>query len=138
MAKNAVTDIGTMVPDNLINSNVPVADVVTVSLAASQGVLARGSVVTGAAGTALSLAKAALVATNAAYVLAEDVDATAATTGIAYRTGHFNTNALIVASSYALTAGDLQVLRAQGILTSDAIDYTPEPPAEDDGYDEEA
>lgn len=133
---NAVTDLGTFTPDNLINSNVPVADVVTVSLAASQGVLTRGSVVTGTAGTALSLAKAALVATNATYVLAEDVDATSATTGIAYRTGHFNADALVVASTYTLTAADKQVLRAQGILVSDAIDYTPEPSAEDDEDEE--
>lgn len=135
---NAVTDLGTFTPDNLINSNVPVADVVTVSLAASQGVLPRGSVVTGAAGTALSLAKTALVATNATYVLAEDVDATSATTGIAYRTGHFNSDALIVASAYALTAADKEALRKCGILVSDAIDYTPEPAEDDEEEDLES
>lgn len=131
MAK-AVTDLGAFTPDNLINSNVPVADVVTVSLAASQGVLPRGTLITGTAGSALSQVKAALAATNAVYVLTDETDATAATTATAYRTGHFNTEALVTGSDYVLTAADKQVLRGQGILVSDAIDYTPEPPAEDD------
>lgn len=135
MAK-AVTDLGTFTPDNLINSNVPVADVVTVSLAASQGVLPRGALITGTAGSALSQVKAALAATNAVYVLTDETDATAATTATAYRTGHFNTEALVTGSDYVLTAADKQVLRGQGILVSDAIDYTPEPPAEDDDDEE--
>ena len=64
MAKNAVTDLGAMTPDNLINSNVPVADVVTVSLAASQGVLPRGALITGTAGGELTQVSAALEATT--------------------------------------------------------------------------
>lgn len=135
MAK-PVTDLGTFTPDNLINSNVPVADVVTVSLAASQGVLPRGALITGTAGSALSQVKAALAATNAVYVLTDETDATAATTATAYRTGHFNTEALVTGSDYVLTAADKQVLRGQGILVSDAIDYTPEPPAEADDDEE--
>lgn len=123
---NAVTDLGTFTPDNLINSNVPVADVVTVSLAASQGVLPRGALITGTAGAALSLVKAALVATDATYVLADETDATAATKAVAYRTGHFNVEGLVTGSEYALTAADKEILRGQGILVSDAIDYTPE------------
>lgn len=136
MAKNAVTDLGAMTPDNLINSNVPVADVVTVSLAASQGVLPRGALITGTAGAALSQVKAALVATNATYVLAEETDATAATTAVAYRAGHFNTGALVTGSDYVLTAADKEALRKCGILVSDALDYTPEPPAEDEDLEE--
>ena len=123
---NAVSDLGTFTPDNLINSNVPVADVVTVSLAASQGVLPRGALITGTAGAALSQVKAALVATNATYVLAEETDATAVTKAVAYRTGHFNVEGLVTGSEYALTAADKEILRGQGILVSDAIDYTPE------------
>lgn len=133
---NAVTDLGAFVPDKLINSNVPVADAVTISLAASQGVLPRGTLVTGTAGSAMSQVKAALVATNATYVLAEETDATAATTAVAYRTGHFNTGALATGSDYALTAADKETLRKCGILVSDALDYTPEPPAEDDDLEE--
>lgn len=132
MAKSLVTDLGTVERDNLFNSNVPVADVVTVSLAASQGVLPRGALITGTAGGALSQVAAALVATNATYVLADETDATAAATATAYRTGHFNTEALATFGGYALTAADKEVLRGQGILVSDAIEYTPEPPAEED------
>lgn len=140
---NAVTDLGAFVPDKLINSNVPVADAVTISLAASQGVLPRGTLVTGTAGSAMSQVKAALSASNPVYVLCDETDATAATNAMAYRTGHFNVEGLVTgvttgSTTYALTAADKQVLRGQGILVSDAIDYTPEPPAEDDGDDEEA
>jgi len=125
MAK-PVTDIGTFTPDNLINSNVPVADVVTVSLAASQGVLPRGTLITGAAGGELTQVSAALEATNATYVLADETNATTATKAVAYRTGHFNVEGLVTGSEYALTAADKEILRGQGILVSDAIDYTPE------------
>ena len=119
----------------MINSNVPVADAVMVTLAASQGVLPRGAVVTGTAGGSLSQAKAALVATNATYVLADETDTgTAATNAMAYRTGHFNADALICAGEYVLTAADKEVLRKTGILVSDAIDYVPafEEPAEEE------
>ena len=50
------------------------------------------------------------------------IDATNATVATAYRTGHFNRNKLITNGSYALTAADEEVLRAAGILLSDAIE----------------
>ena len=45
-----------------------------------------------------------------------------AVVGIAYRTGHFNTNSLIVADGYEITAADREALRAGGILISDAVE----------------
>ena len=54
MSKRLDENIGTVGYDGLIVANEPVADVVTVSLAASQGVLARGTVITGAAGGEMS------------------------------------------------------------------------------------
>ena len=42
--------------------------------------------------------------------------------GIAYRTGHFNTNRLIVVEGYEITAEDREALRVAGILTSDAVE----------------
>ncbi|MCM1150007.1 MAG: head decoration protein, partial [Butyricicoccus sp.] len=45
-----------------------------------------------------------------------------AVAGIAYRTGHFNTNRLIVAEGYEITAADREALRTAGILTSDAVE----------------
>ena len=41
--------------------------------------------------------------------------------GIAYRTGHFNRNALIVKEGYTMTKADEEELRKGGILLDDAI-----------------
>jgi hypothetical protein len=126
MSKRLDENIGTVDYDGLIVTNEPVADVVTVTLAASQGVLARGTVITGAAGGELSAAAAALVATNAVYILADETDTGTGTavTATAYRTGHFARNKLIFGgSSYTLKPADEEALRAAGILLSDALDY---------------
>ena len=116
---------GTVDYDGLIVTNEPVADVVTVTLAASQGVLARGTVITGAAGGELSAAAAALVATNAVYILADETDTGTGTavTATAYRTGHFARNKLSTDGSYTLVAADEEIMRNAGILLSDALDY---------------
>lgn len=121
MAKILNEVVGSVAFDGLIVANVPVADVVTINLAAS-GALKRGTVVTGTAGGALAPAAAALDATKPIYILADDVDATQATTASAYRTGHFAANKLITNGTYALTAADKEVLRKAGILLSDAIE----------------
>lgn len=121
MAKKLNEVIGTMAYDGLIVSNEPVADVVTVTLAAG-GVLKRGTVVTGTAGSALAPAAAALDASKATYILADDVDTAEGTTATAYRTGHFAANKLITNGTYALTAADKETLRKAGILLSDAIE----------------
>ena len=97
-------------------------DVVTVQLAAGSGVLSRGTVVTGTAGGQLAPVSAALSAGKAIYILTDDTDVTAATVATAYRTGHFNRNKLITNGSYVLTAADEEILRAAGILLSDAIE----------------
>lgn len=126
MSKRLDENLGTVGYDGLIVTNEPVADVVTVTLAASQGVLARGTVITGTAGGEMSAAAAALVATNAVYILADETDTGtgAAVTATAYRTGHFARNKLIFGGSgYALKPADEEALRAAGILLSDALDY---------------
>lgn len=123
MSKRLDENLGAVEYDGLIVSNVPEADVVHVKLAAGVGKLKRGALVTGAPGGELALAKAALSATNATYVLTDDVDATAATVATAYRCGHFARNKLIVAEDYALTAADEEVLRKSGILLADAVEY---------------
>lgn len=130
MAKSLVNNLGYAECDNLFNNLTPSPDVVTVSLAASQGVLKRGSLISGTAGSTMTLVSKALVSTNAIYVLADDTDATTATTAAAYRTGHFNAGYLLTGSEYALTAADKEVLRDQGILVSDAVEYIP--PAADE------
>lgn len=125
MSKRLDENLGTVGYDGLIVANEPVADVVTVSLAASQGVLARGTVITGAAGGEMSAASAALVATNAVYILADDTDTgtSSAVVATAYRTGHFARNKLTTDGSYTLVAADEEIMRNAGILLSDALDY---------------
>ncbi len=126
MAKSLNENLGTVGYDELFVENVPEDDVVTVKLAASQGVLARGTIVSGTpGGSDFAALAAAAQATSALYVLAEAVDTgtDGVVVGIAYRTGHFNRAALAVNSGYTLTAADEEILRGKGILLSDALDY---------------
>lgn len=125
MSKRLDENLGTVGYDGLIVTNEPVADVVTVTLAASQGVLARGTVIAGTAGDEMSAAEAALVATNAVYILADETDTGTGTavTATAYRTGHFARNKLSTDGSYTLVAADEEIMRNAGILLSDALDY---------------
>ena len=117
--------IGAVTYDGLIVDTDPVAHVTHIKVAASLGVLARGTVVTGTAGAAMGKVTKALVATNATYILAEDVDTGTgdAVVALAYRTGHFAANKLITDGTYALAAADKEILRNCGILLSDALDY---------------
>ena len=121
MSKRLDENIGAVEYDGLIVNNVPVADVVTVKLAAGTGIKVRGTVVTGTPGGELAPVSAALVATKGTYVLADDTDVTEATTAAAYRTGHFARSKLATDGSYVLTAADEEILRNAGILISDAI-----------------
>lgn len=125
MSKRLDETLGAVECDGLIVDNKPVADVVSVSLAASQGMLLRGSVVTGTPGDSLSLAGATLDAENATYILANDTDTGTgeAVSAAAYRTGHFARGKLVLGSEYVLTAADEEILRTEGILLSDALDY---------------
>ena len=56
-------------------------------------------------------------------ILADDATVTDAAdvTGVAYRTGHFNRKALIVATGYNLTINDEEALRHGGILLSNMM-----------------
>ena len=122
MSKKLNETIGTVEYDGLFVSNVPVADVVHVKLAAGEGTLKRGTVVTGAPGGELAAAKAALVATNGTYILTDDVELSeAATVATAYRSGHFARNKVIT-DGYTLTAADEEILRKSGILFADAVE----------------
>lgn len=111
----------------------PTPHVATVKLADTQGVLKRGTLVSGTAGGELSIVAAALattasgtgtitVSSPAVYVLAEDIDTGTgdAVMAAAYKTGHFRREALIT-KSYTLTDADFQYLREQGILTTDSL-----------------
>ena len=122
MSKKLNETIGTVEHDGLFVSNIPVADVVHVKLAAGEGTLKRGTVVTGAPGGELAAAAAALVATNGTYILTDDVELSdAVTVATAYRSGHFARNKVIT-DGYTLTAADEENLRKSGILFADAVE----------------
>ena len=123
MSKALNESLGTVNTDHLFVEHLPVADVVAVKLVTA-GVVKRGTVLTGTPGGAdFAALAAAASAEKALFVLAEDCDTAVDAVGIAYRTGHFNRNALIVADSYALTAADEEILRKSGILLADALEY---------------
>lgn len=113
--------IGSAEFENLFNSHYPPADVFGVELAAGQGILERGTLLATADGGMVMISADTTGKANA--VLAEAVDTT---NGVvyaqAYRTGHFNTNGLIVADGYEITAADKEALRSVGILVSDAVE----------------
>lgn len=124
MSKRLDETLGHVSPDNLIADMYPPADVFSVNVKAGQGTLERGSLLA-LTGDSMELIAAATTG-KANAVLAEPVDTGdaaegEAVPGIAYRTGHFNTNSLIVAEGYEITAADKEALRSAGILLSDAV-----------------
>ena len=123
MSKKLNETIGSVEFDGLIVSNEPIADVVHVNIAAGEGKIERGTVVTGTPGGELQKATAALVATNSTYIIADDVDATAAAVATAYRSGHFARGKLKTGGNYTLTAADEELLRKSNIIISDAVAY---------------
>lgn len=114
-------NLGAVGFDNLINGVNPPAEVFSVELAAGQGVLERGTLLATADGGMVKISAATTGKANA--VLADTVDTGEgdAVVATAYRTGHFNTNGLIVADGYEITAADKEALRVAGILISDAV-----------------
>ena len=93
MSKRLNETIGAVEYDGIINSACN-SDVVTVQLKAGEGVLERGTIVTGTPGGELAPVAAALNASNGAYILTDDTDISVATVATAYRSGHFNRNKL--------------------------------------------
>lgn len=113
-------NLGSVGYDNLINGIEPGAEVFSVTLAGGQGVLKRGTLLATADGGMVMISAGTTGKANA--VLADDINTAESTTGVAYRTGHFNANALIVADGYEITAEDKEALRVAGILISDAVE----------------
>ncbi len=113
--------------DNLIHDAYPPAQVFSVKLKAGQGMLERGTLL--AKGESGLEQLSAQTTGKANAVLADPVDTGEPenagedqTVGaVAYRTGHFNSNMLIVAEGYQITEADKESLRSAGILISDAL-----------------
>lgn len=131
---------GTPGQDGLIYDLNPPAEVFAVKIAGGQGTLKRGSVLSAgtdgsmtlmASGGTANCILAVDVATGDAADTGEGGDTgtttqatdTEAIDALAYRSGHFAENMLIVADGYTLTAADKEALRDVGILLSDAMEY---------------
>ena len=126
MSRRLDENLGGVGFDNLIADMYPPADVFSVQLAAGQGILERGTLLARKDdGTMEMIGTETTGKANA--VLSDPVDTGDSAEGetvpgIAYRTGHFNTNRLIVAEGYEITAEDREALRVAGILTSEAVE----------------
>ena len=95
MSKNLMNKVGECGQDNLIARLFPRSLTVGVKIVAGPGKLERGTVL------------------SRKPVDASGGDAVAA---VAYRSGNFNPNAVIVASDYTLTAADKDTLRKYDIV----------------------
>lgn len=119
MNKDLCRKAGEVGQDNLIAKLFPPAEPFGIKVAGGEGDLKRGTV--------MALTEAGYVVLDAEAtgkancVLSDPVDASGedAVTAVAYRTGHFNRKALIVAEGYTMTAADEEELRKGGILLSD-------------------
>lgn len=133
-----VKKVGEIAQDNLIAGIYPPADVtgVTIRALTKETVLARGTVMALSSidgklvilGTEAAEAKEAsggnpavpAETLTAAYILCDDTTVgTEDVSAVAYRTGNFNTAALIVAEGYELAAVDRDALRKYGIVLND-------------------
>ena len=110
--------IGEFTPDRLIANIHVKTHTQSVTVAAGQGTMKRGTVV------ALDGTEAKTMATGLTPhgVLCNDVDATEAAVAEVYVTGCFNKGALIVAEGYELTAADVLALRNGGIFVENVME----------------
>ena len=127
--KELVRNVGERGQDNLIAGIYPRALTMPVKIAAGEGKLKRGTILTAKSdGTYVVCGKkvtagegdAAQTTTysNPSAVLTEDVDAsgTSAVAAVAYRSGNFNPDAVTVAEDYTLTLADKDTLRKYDII----------------------
>ena len=134
MSKRLDETLGTVGYDNLINGSYPPAEPFSVVIrkGAAETTYKRGTVLALSSsdgkyvilGTAAASGGDAAETLTANAILAEDVTVGTANdeTAVAYRTGHFNSNALIMDEDHTFSAADKEALRSVGILISDAVE----------------
>lgn len=126
---NLVNKVGSTGQDNLIARPFPRALTFGVKIAAGEGVLKRGTILTAkddgsyvVCGKKVTTGEGDAATTttysNPGAILADDVDASGATaaTAVAYCSGNFNPAAVAVADGYTLTAADKDNLRKYNIV----------------------
>lgn len=109
--------IGESIPDNLIAKVDVPTKTQSVTLAAAQGILKRGTVVAMDGETA----KVMTSGKTPHGIICDDVDATETAVAEVYVTGCFNKAALNAATEYELTAADIAALRNGGIFVEDVV-----------------
>jgi len=127
--KRLDSEVGKIEYDELVFSCDPTPKKAPVTILSGQGKLKRGTVLAVNAdnkmvilGTDNGQADDKKVVFPADCILAEDVDATSADeVAMAYVVLHANKNALILKTSYTMTANDVATLREKGILLSNKI-----------------
>lgn len=119
MNKNLCNKVGEIGQDNLVAKLFPPAETFGITVAGGEGELARGTVMALVDDSYVVLDADSTGKANC--VLADPVDASGedGVVAVAYRTGHLNRKALIVADGYTMTAADEEELRKGGILLSD-------------------
>lgn len=133
MGRRLDSTIETPKYDNLFNGIYPPTEpfVVTIRKLETPAVFKRGTALALSGGTAgdkkmvmLGTAAAQNETLTANCVLAEDIEVGTSedVDAIAYRSGHFNTNCLIVAEGHTISVDDKEAFRTVGILLSDAIE----------------
>lgn len=121
MAELSAT-IGTADYNDIFAGATPTPHIQTVKLAGSQGVLERGTIVTGTPGKTFSACSATTTGDQTSYVLAEDTDTgSSEIMAHVYTTGFFRREALKTDGEYELTAADIDKLRGIGILTTESL-----------------
>lgn len=135
MRENLVNKVGECGQDNLIARLFPRALTMGIKVAAGEGALKRGTILSAQEdGTYVVCGKKITTgegddaktetASNPSAILVEDVDASGDedVTAVAYRSGNFNPNAVIVADGYTLTVADKDTLRKYDIVFTDMMD----------------
>lgn len=112
--------VGACAPELLLASSKYPVSKALMPIASGEGKLVRGTALgLNAAGKCVILGTAEA---KAAYILAEDIDATSADVNAeVYRTGHFIKNALVVKADYTMTNADVEEFRKVGIILDNGI-----------------
>lgn len=110
--------VGACAPEFLFASSKYPVSKVLMPITAGEGPLKRGTAL------AIKEGKCVILGTEsatAAYILAEDIDATKEVNAEVYRTGHFIKNALTVKADYTMTTADVEEFRKVGIILDNGI-----------------
>ena len=124
MSKNLCNKVGEVGQDNLIAKLFPTAETFGIKVNSGEGGMKRGTVLALTdEGKYVILDATSAETAEANCILADDVEASEGeVTAVAYRTGHFNSCALITGDDYDMTKKDVEALRKGGILLSEMMD----------------